>query len=68
MQVERPVRMVLVEYVCDECGEGKMVQKGHPKRREIPWKYPHQCENCGHVEFLNEPPYPRTEWRELATE
>jgi predicted RNA-binding Zn-ribbon protein involved in translation (DUF1610 family) len=68
MQVERPVRMVLVEYVCDECGEGKMVRKGHPDSWETPWKYPHQCGNCGAVEYLAEPPYPRTEWRELETE
>ena len=65
MQVERPVQMVLVEYICDECEKGKMVQKGHPKRREVPWQYPHQCDNCGHVQWLEEPKYPRTEWREL---
>ena len=25
----------------------------------------HQCENCGQWQLLDEPKYPRTEWREL---
>ena len=35
MEVAKPVQMILVEYICDECEKGKMVQKGHPKRREV---------------------------------
>lgn len=65
MEVVKPVQMVLVEYICDECGEGKMVQKGHPERWNIPWRYPHQCDNCGFWMYFPEPIYPRTEWREL---
>ena len=67
MEVAKPVQMILVEYICDECEKGKMVQKGHPKRREVPWQYPHQCDNCGHVQWLEEPKYPRTTWKELET-
>lgn len=67
MEVIKPVQMVVIEYICDECGKGKMKQKGHPKRREIPWQYPHQCDNCGHWQFFDEPPYPRTDWRELES-
>ena len=65
MEVTKPVQMVVIEYICDECGEGKMKQKGHPERREVPWRYPHQCDNCGHVQFFVEPPYPRTDWRSI---
>ena len=65
MEVERPVQMVVVDYICDECEKGKMIQRGHPKSTVIPWQYPHQCDNCGHWQLLDEPSYPRTEWREL---
>ena len=67
MEVLRPVQMVVIEYICDECEKGKMLRKGNPKTREIPWQYPHQCDNCGYAEYLTEPPYPRTEWRELES-
>ena len=65
MEVIRPVQMVVVDYICDECEKGKMIQRGHPRRTEALWQYPHQCENCGQWQLLDEPSYPRTEWREL---
>jgi hypothetical protein len=65
MEYLKPVQMVVIEYYCDMCEEGKMQQKGHPERRGIPWRYPHICDNCGYLQYLDEPPYPRTDWREI---
>lgn len=59
MKVVTPAQIVVVEYICDKCEKGKMVQRGHPIRTEIPYQYPHQCDNCSDWQFFDEPPYPR---------
>ena len=47
MEIKTPVNTRMVEYVCDECGEGKMLQEGESVLAIYPPLYPHKCTNCG---------------------
>lgn len=43
-------RVVIVENICDKCGNGKMKPHGNSVLATYPPQYPHVCENCGHME------------------
>jgi predicted RNA-binding Zn-ribbon protein involved in translation (DUF1610 family) len=45
----KPMRVFLVEYVCDKCGEGEMMH-GNVSITTNPPLYPHMCTKCGHTE------------------
>ena len=56
---KKEVKTYIVDYICDECGVGKMRNSGmshvtHPKQ------YPHSCTNCYYQKTFN-CVYPRTE-------
>lgn len=40
------VKTYNVDYICDECGKGKMKREG-PCLTSSPPQYPHICDNCG---------------------
>ena len=52
-EVKTPVVAMNVEYICDECGEGRMIHTGVCLLSSPP-QYPHQCNKCGHVKTLRE--------------
>lgn len=43
---EFPAKIVVVDYVCDECGEGHMVRKDNIVLTSYPPQYQHVCTNC----------------------
>lgn len=55
-----PVSPLLVSYICDECGEGGLVNTG-TAFSTWPAKYQHICDHCGAIAILNEC-YPRVEY------
>lgn len=64
-EIAKPVQMVVVEYICDECGKGKMQRHGGIVYTSNPIEIPHKCDNCGHEQNFVEPQYPRIGWKEL---
>ena len=64
-ELVNPVQMVVVEYICDECGEGKMRRDGDIVFTSNPIQIPHKCDKCGFKINFNEPSYPRTGWRDI---
>lgn len=52
-QVTKPVQMVKIEYVCDECGEGTMVRDWDaPALMSHPPLFMHECTHCNHRQTL----------------
>jgi rubrerythrin len=45
------VKTLAVEWICDECGTGKMEPIGHVLLSDPP-QYPHKCPHCGHRAIL----------------
>lgn len=43
-----PARVVTVDYICDECGEGLMQRADNMALMSSPPRYWHQCNKCGH--------------------
>jgi predicted RNA-binding Zn-ribbon protein involved in translation (DUF1610 family) len=43
---QTPVQTVVVDYVCDSCGEGHMLPTGITLTSNPP-QYPHKCDKCG---------------------
>lgn len=64
----RSVQMVVVDYICDDCGKGKMQRYGGIVYTSNPIQIPHKCDACGFITNLNEPQYPRTGWKEIEDE
>ena len=55
-------KVVLVNYICDECGEGVMRRVGDIMFMSNPPKFYHECTNCGvGVYFDRYYPYERFE-------
>jgi hypothetical protein len=61
-QIEFPIEMVGVAYLCDECG-AEMTADG-PMNWTVPATYPHACPNGHKATLLNS--YPNTGWRRVA--
>ncbi|MEQ9394577.1 type II citrate synthase [Haliea sp.] len=58
-EIQREVRPIEVNYVCDACGKGMMSACGDmdPKTGAID----HRCLICNHQQVFNWRPYPRIE-------
>jgi len=47
-----------VDFVCDECGDGRMRPNGEVMYTD-PLKYYHECNNCGNKQAFDKTyPYP----------
>ena len=55
------VKIVGVDYVCDECGTGLMESTGVALMSNPPW-YPHHCSHCGATKNISER-YPTVRYR-----
>lgn len=63
-QTKIPVQAVQVDYVCDECGEGKM-RMLNTQLLTYPPQYPHRCTYC-YAEKTFRVGYPYIEYVEVA--
>lgn len=56
-ELKREVRPVEVNYLCDSCEQGMMIQSGEmdPTTGDIP----HKCLICEHEQVFQWRPYPR---------
>jgi hypothetical protein len=61
-EVEFPIEMIGVAYLCDECGQE--MTAGGPMNWTVPATYPHTCPNGHKATLLNS--YPNTGWRRVA--
>jgi len=54
MEIETPVEVLSLEYVCDHCHRGKMrpVRQDGPLPAGHPATYKHTCGECGHEALL----------------
>jgi len=50
MEKVAEVKVLTVEMVCDKCGKGLMKPYGNNVFATYPPQYPHECNNCGHIE------------------
>lgn len=55
---EVPAEAVIVDYVCDACGNGHMLPSGMMLLSDPP-EWPHKCINCGETKTFNTK-YPET--------
>ena len=44
-QEQKPIRLVLIDYLCDKCGIGHMHIRGFVRLVDLP-PYPHICDHC----------------------
>jgi len=50
-----PIDVVCIDYICDICKEGKMIQQGSMNLTDSSNpKYPHTCDKCGHKQEFTE--------------
>ena len=59
-----PVEYVRIDYICDECGKGKMLQDGNIVLTSTPVQIPHKCDKCGFIVNFKNSPYPRNGYRD----
>lgn len=57
-EITTPAQAVVVDYQCDDCGEGKMIPTG-VVLLSLPPQYPHTCNKCGKQKSFRER-YPTT--------
>lgn len=50
MEKVAEAKVLIVENVCDKCGNGLMKSHKNIAFTVYPPQYPHVCENCGHTE------------------
>ena len=55
------MRVRRTDYICDHCGEGRMVNTGSWWLIGVDKALAHRCEVCG-VQVARPHPYPRTEY------
>ncbi len=55
-EIKREVKTVEINYVCDECGYGMMLQVA--PRNEETGEVPHECAICGHGQIFKGVTYP----------
>lgn len=60
-EINNKMRVVKVEYRCDECEEGNMQSTGLCLTSNPP-QYPHVCDNCGHSQTFRKRKYPYVEF------
>jgi hypothetical protein len=48
-QVSKPVQMLLVDEVCDNCGKGMMRPNGNNMITANPPQFEHKCTECDHT-------------------
>ena len=53
------VKLVYVEMICDDCGDGHMIYTGNDSHKKK-WQYEHCCDNCLSTGYYDEK-YPRYE-------
>jgi hypothetical protein len=53
MEFEYPAEIIIIEYECDTCSNGKMVDTGEAMLLVNPPLYPHKCDSCEVVANLN---------------
>lgn len=64
-EVRYEVQTFVTEYICDECGEGKM----RPISKVLltkPPRYPHRCMKCNAMKTFTGEPYPRTHYERIG--
>lgn len=57
-EIKQEVKTFEVDYICDECGKGKMRNAGFVLDSNPP-QYPHRCKECGAKKTFYHT-YPRT--------
>jgi hypothetical protein len=50
MEMVAEAKTLIVEMVCDKCGEGKMIPSGGEILCSNPPLFPHICNKCGNEE------------------
>lgn len=65
-EITKEIKVIGIDYVCDECGIGKMRPTGVCLDSMPPY-YPHVCDNCGY-EAGFETTYPTTRYEEINNE
>lgn len=58
---EVPAEAVIIDYICDACGNGHMLPSGMILLSDPP-KYPHECNKCGAAQTFGTK-YPETLFR-----
>jgi len=56
-RIQRPVRPILVDYICDKCGKGSYRHSGTDNMKVLwsnPPKFPHECTECGDRKYFIE--------------
>jgi hypothetical protein len=61
------MRVKRTDYICDHCGEGRMVNTGYSWLLGANKVFAHRCEVCG-VQVALSTPYPRTEFVQEASQ
>lgn len=52
------VKTFEVDMICEKCNKGHMRPVGNIVLTTYPLQYPHECDNCGHVEnYTKKYPY-----------
>ena len=65
--LERTIDLKITEYICDNCGQGKMKYIGHFNQTHVHYEFEHMCNNCGYTSWL-EKRYPYWEDLKVAME
>ena len=61
-ELNKKVETYIINYVCDECGEGLMLPTGMAFYTS-PLQYEHRCDNCGDTQKFHDKKYPLTQYR-----
>jgi len=61
---KREVKTYNVDYICDECGKGKMKLEGSCLT-SFPTQYPHICDNCGASMTFTKTYYPHVIYEKI---
>lgn len=66
-EIRRRVNTYSVDMLCPKCNSGNMRPRGGIVLMTSPPQYPHECENCGHVETFYQV-YPRIEYEAVKAD
>ena len=64
-EVRYEVKTFVIEYACDECGEGEMKGTGNVLMTS-PVNYPHQCNKCGAMKTFTGEKYPKKIYEQIG--
>lgn len=60
MEMVAEAKVLIVNQVCDKCGEGSMQRDGNEVYMSYPPLYPHKCDKCGYkANYNNSYPFQR---------